>query len=471
MDVLLAVPINRPSEAQVSINDNGLGFIAAAFESVGANVTLFSWNMNLSKEMFQQKLLEIRPDIFGLKVFTVNIVEALNTLQIVREILPEAIILIGGPHPSMSKPEDVFFDFGDLIDYAIAGDGESSVVALANLINAAGGKPEVGKLIDVPGLIYKNNNKIFINDKCFHIELSALPKQNWGFQNPVDFTRVLDAGSDIETLEFQGRGPSHNPDSQRAILFHDSRGCHARCGHCGSWLINGPESRKQPLNEVFEELDMLIKKLGVRVIEFTGNELLEDLNYFKELCNWFIELEVPVRWGCTGGPNAGNLLNEELLELMHRAGCTTIHYGVESGSPAVRRREKKPLSLSKISDIVKLAESKGIRVEGGFMFGFSDETVDEMNETILYAFSIPFSMRAFVICLPLPGTRGYENVLKKYGIKRIDWLKYDFNKPKLLPTAASLSQVRRMLFKAKVLRKFPFILRMFLLINRNKISY
>ena len=89
------------------------------------------------------------------------------------------------------------------------------------------------------------------------------------------------------------------------------------------------------------------------------------------------------------------------------------------------------------------------------MFGFTGETVEEMNETIRYAFSIPFSKRAFVICLPLPGTRGYSGVLQKYGIQTIDWKAYNFEKPDLLPTAASLRQVRRAFFKAKFLRKFP----------------
>ena len=470
MNVLLSVPMQRPPKAQVSINDNGLGSIAAAFRHSGADITLFSWNVSLDLNDFQKKLLEIKPDIFGLKVFTVNIHEVIATLQLVRKVLPDTMIIIGGPHPSMSKPKDLFADLDSLFDFAIAGDGECGVMELMKLINLEGGKPNPKALTNVPGLVYLDGENVIANEKCFDIAMDSLPMQDWELQKPDSFDRNVEAGIDEYVLDFQGIGKANSVSSRKAILYHDSRGCHARCGHCGSWLINGPNVRKRSLQAIYEELDLLIHTYGVRVIEFTGNELFHDLDYVKQLMTWLINLDVQIRWGCTGGPNALALLNEELLELMRKAGCTTIHYGVETGSPAVRLREHKPLPLSVIGKIVELAQSKGIKVEGGFMFGFTDETVEEMNETIKYAFSVPFSKLSFVICLPLPGTLGYEGVLNKYGMDRIDWINYDFDKPALLPTAATLNQVRRAFFKARLLRKFSFLAKIYRILNRKYID-
>jgi len=457
MKVLLSVPMNRPPVAEVNINDNGLGFIAAAFKKAGAEVNLFSWNMNLDYDVFKNKIKEIQPDIFGLKVFTVNFIQVYKTLHIVRETLPHTIIIVGGPHPSTVQPDDLFSEFGHFIDYAIAGDGECGIMELTKLIIAANGKPSPEKLGDVPGLIYRHGDTVKYNKKCFNIDLEDIPPQDWNLQPPSSFTRNMGAGVDVATLDFQGIGNENNFAARKSILFHDSRGCHERCGHCGSWLINGPDARNRELDSVIKELDMLVHDYGVRVLEFTGNELFRNLDYFTKICHWFINLDVPVRWGCTGGPNADKLLNADLLDLMYRAGCTTIHFGVESGSPAVRKRLRKNLPLSKITEIVTLATSKGIRVEGGFMFGFPDETVAEMNDTIKYAFTTPFSKLAFVICLPLPGTTGYKAVLDKFGIARIDWSKYDFSNPNMLPSAATLGQVRRAFMKAKIIRKFRFI--------------
>jgi len=87
------------------------------------------------------------------------------------------------------------------------------------------------------------------------------------------------------------------------------------------------------------------------------------------------------------------------------------------------------------------------------MLGFPDETIGEMNETIKYAFSLPYSSVSFIICLPLPGSSSYKAVLEQQGIDRIDWSKYDFAKPDPLPCRVSPWQVRRKLFETKILKR------------------
>ncbi len=177
------------------------------------------------------------------------------------------------------------------------------------------------------------------------------------------------------------------------------------------------------------------------------------MDYVRELCEWIIAFDTPLKWTCTGAAYGRNLRAPKLLELMRRAGCTLIHFGIESGNLDVRERLCQPYSLDECTEIVNLTEEAGIHAACYFMFGFQDETVQEMNDTIKYALSLPAYSISFAICLPLPGTSSYKAVLEQQGIDRIDWSTYNFRNPKLLPCRASLAQVRRKIFQTKLLRR------------------
>jgi len=437
--ILLSPPMNRTFERKVTVpdlNDGGLGYIAAACKKTGADVSFLSWNTNLDMEAFRKKLLEICPDVVGLKVFTTMFKEAHATLRCIRETIPDAVTLIGGPHPSTSRPSDLFIEFEGLLDYAFAGDGEHGIVELLDQVSMAGGKPESQKLSGVPGLIYQNGSKACSNEPRLDVELDTLAPVDWNLQEPVWF------------------GSSHGLDKvSTGALISDSRGCPARCGFCMSQTINGPKPRHRSLENLCGEIEELAHKHGVHVLVFTGNAFMSDVDYVRELCEWFIKFDTPMEWSCTGSAYDRNLLEPGMLDLMHRAGCTLIYYGIESGSPTVRKRLHQPIPLDECTNIVKLTDKAGIRAGCYFMFGFPDETMAEMNQTINYAYSLPYSSVSFIICLPLPGSMSYKAVLEQQGIDRIDWSKYDFAKPDPLPCKPSSRQVRRKLFEANMLKR------------------
>ena len=52
---------------------------------------------------------------------------------------------------------------------------------------------------------------------------------------------------------------------------------------------------------------------------------------------------------------------------MGRAGCTAIHFGIESGNAEVSGRLCKPLSLEEYSEIVRLTAAAGIDAIGYFL--------------------------------------------------------------------------------------------------------
>jgi len=115
----------------------------------------------------------------------------------------------------------------------------------------------------------------------------------------------------------------------------------------------------------------------------------------------------------------------------------------------VLRRIRKNGAPEEYEEAVHRAREAGMRCEGYFMFGFPDETVSEMEETLSFAMKLPLDKRNFGTCLPFPGTLSHERLLEKSGLERIDWESYDFSSPGLLPSQASPDEVREMLRKAR----------------------
>ena len=442
--ILLMPPMGRRHQRYVSpapFPDIGLGYLAATCKKAGAEVTLLSWNQNLTMKALQSRLMEWRPDIVGIKIITTDFIEALQTLQCVRDALPDAIILIGGPHPTTSRPEDLFIEFDGLFDYAMAGDGEAGIAALIERIRTAGGKPRQKTLRDVPGLIYRDRNGISCNKLCLDAELDTLAPLDWSMQLPAGFN-----------LNKQ------NGDYESPIM--DSRGCPAQCSFCKCSMINGARPRHRSLKYIFKEIEQLVDIYGVRTLIFTGNTLFSDVDYVRELCRWFIKFDKPLEWRCTASAFERNLLDPELLQLMRKSGCSLIYFGIESGSPEVRERINQPISLPECTETVKLTAEAGICPSCYFMFGHPEETVRDMNESMKYAVSLPTDRIFFSMCFPLPSTLNYYALLKKYKLDRIDSSTYDFSYPKLLPSKASIYQIRykfyeaNLLFRSKFARRF-----------------
>ena len=439
MRILLTRPIALPSSQGVaSLNDNGLGLVAAACQRDDVEVTLFSWDTKLTANKFRQSLRRLRPAIVGVKVFTTWFREARATLQIVRQELPDTITIIGGPHPSTSRPEDLFLEFDGLIDLAVAGDAESAMASLVPTLAGCRGLPPARDLAGIPGLVYRDKDRVNANRRCLDRHLDALPMLSWQTQDPE---------------RFRNRLLPDNPGN--AAMVSDSRGCPSRCGHCMAWLINGGDVRKLSVSRLCAMLDEVVREHNVRVIEFSGNCFMANTDYVREVCEWILGTGVPIRWRCTGAEFLDSLGDPSLLRLMARSGCSAVHFGVESGNAGIVAQLRKPFTLEQMSEVVNRTTQVGIDALGYFMFGFPSETLAQMHDTIEYAMSLPFAQRAFCICLPLPGTSSYKAVLEEQRIDRIDWEHYDCANPRLLPCLPSPRAVRRLLRRARELQMTP----------------
>jgi radical SAM superfamily enzyme YgiQ (UPF0313 family) len=123
-----------------------------------------------------------------------------------------------------------------------------------------------------------------------------------------------------------------------------------------------------------------------------------------------------------------NIVTEETLKKMKRAGFDYIDYGVESGNEEILKRVHKSVTLKQTEKAIAMTKKAGIRVGANFILGHPYETWETAMETINYAVKLNADFNAIGIMCPYPGTEVYDLAMKGKGdyiLLSTDWKDYN----------------------------------------------
>lgn len=405
MKILLMVPLPSLLREPPGFPDLGIAYLARAVIDRGDDVQVLDWaNTGMDVPKLRALLRKERPDVVGIKFFTKDMHGALTTAKVVREELPDARIIVGGPHPSAEEPRTLLEDF-PLADYAVRGEGEIAIRKVLDHIQDSAATP----LAEIPGLVYREGERIKWNAPSFAGVPNDFGIPPWELFEPRRY-------------RFCYVGTKGNPGFMAPIVV--SRGCPAHCNFCTAAMSNGSPVRHRSLEHVMEEIELLHRRYGVRQLMITDANFTYDRAFIVGLCEEILRRKIEISFNCPTGTRL-SALDKETLPLLKRAGCHFIGLGIESASPRIRKAIKKGVDLMEIREKVNLINKHGIGVPGYFMLGFPDETREEMNDTIGFAFSERFFYRAFEAAYPLPGTEIYTFLKTKFSVERVDWGSFD----------------------------------------------
>jgi len=406
MKILLMVPLPSLLREPPGFPDLGIAYLARVVLDRGHDVRVLDWaNTGMDVPKLRTYLREERPEVVGIKFFTKDMHGALATARVVREELPDAKLLVGGPHPSAEEPRTLLEDF-PLADFAIRGEGEAG---LGLLLDRFGENGAAAPLADVPGLVYRDNGTIRHNAPSFAGVPDSFGIPPWELFEPKRY-------------RFCYVGTKGNPGFMAPIVV--SRGCPAHCNFCTAAMSNGSPVRHRSLDHVMAEIELLHGRYGVRQLMITDANFTYDRGFIVSLCEEILRRGIDISFNCPTGTRL-SALDKETLPLLKRAGCHFIGLGIESASPRIRKAIKKGVDLMEIREKVNLINKHGIGVPAYFMLGFPDESREEMDDTIGFAFSERFFYRAFEAAYPLPGTELYGYLKSKFSVERVDWGAFD----------------------------------------------
>ncbi len=117
-----------------------------------------------------------------------------------------------------------------------------------------------------------------------------------------------------------------------------------------------------------------------------------------------------------------NHTDAELFQLMKRAGCKRVGFGVESGDPHILQRVvKKAQTLEQVRAAFRNARAAGLQTMGFFIYGMPGETAETMDKTTQLALELDPDLAHFMIASPYPGTVLWDTVQREGKLYARDW--------------------------------------------------
>ena len=112
----------------------GLAYLAAVLEENDYEVTIIDCPASeIDLEKLKTKLSSIEPDLIGITSMTPTIQSALQSANIAKEVCPNAMIVLGGPHTTFMDKQ-VLEEEKD-VDVIVRGEGEQTLLEIVKNIS------------------------------------------------------------------------------------------------------------------------------------------------------------------------------------------------------------------------------------------------------------------------------------------------------------------------------------------------
>jgi radical SAM superfamily enzyme YgiQ (UPF0313 family) len=191
------------------------------------------------------------------------------------------------------------------------------------------------------------------------------------------------------------------------------RGCSFRCAFCYR-MDEGLRCRST--EGIIEEIKMLKTNYGITYISFFDELLISSIKRTTELCEGFIRAGLNIRWTCNGRLNYAK---PKVLQLMKKAGCVFINYGIEALDDEVLRAMNKCLTVEQIVKGIEATLKEEISPGFNVIFGNIGDNKNTLQQAVdfLLKYDDGAQLRTIRPVTPYPGSPLYYYALKNGLLK------------------------------------------------------
>jgi anaerobic magnesium-protoporphyrin IX monomethyl ester cyclase len=375
----------------------GILYIAAYVEEQTAHevAVIDAQVEELSYDALAKRISDYSPDVVGISAMTLCLFDVMKTIKTVREVSPGAKIVLGGPHVHLYPDETIELKG---VDYLILGEGEVSFVML---LDALEGKIPFSK---VKGLVYREDGRVVKTGMSELVaDLDIFPHPARHLVPYEKYTSILSELNPITTM-------------------FTSRGCPYKCTFCDRPHL-GKRFRARSARSVVDEF-IKCKEMGIKFVLIYDDTFTVNKRRVMETCALLIKENVGLKFDIRARVDT---MNTEMLKVLKEAGCTGIHYGVESGTDRILDVLDKSINLKLVRSVFDETMGMGMKTLGYFMIGCPTETRAEMDETIDFACRLKADYVHMTVLTPFPGTKIYEMALSEGVIESDVWREFAAN--------------------------------------------
>ena len=220
-----------------------------------------------------------------------------------------------------------------------------------------------------------------------------------------------------------------------------SRGCPSACTFCYEWDQYDPRSpsdflkwRAKSPERVMEELNLLHKKYGVKVVVIQDDNFNVNPDRVKKFCELKKKSNNPIKWVSLG--RAVDWVNcESILPLMKETGLFTGVFGIEVTTPEELKKIAKGITIDQIKKTVEILRRNDIAVVADIMMGFDYDNEQIIKQRYEFTDEVDPDILWVGYVTPAPNSPMWRMGLKKNWIdlKKIDFSQWDFLHP-VIPT-------------------------------------
>jgi len=339
-----------------------------------AEYTIKDPAMAVASDLFSKK-----PDVIGFSCYIWNIEETIVIVDMLRKVLPETKIILGGPE--VSYDTDYWMNRLSSVDFIVMGEGEET---FRDLLRQIAGER---KYHFVFGLAYRKDDQVVITPGRPKLDLNAIP-------SPHRFQE------DIPSLR------------NRVVYFETSRGCPFSCQFCLSSIEVGV--RYFDMERVKAELTYLIDS-GAKLIKFVDRTFNIKRDYAMEIFQFLIDNHR----GCVFQFEiTADIMRPEVLDFLAEhapPGVFRFEIGVQSTNDPTNLAVQRRQNFAKLTrTVVKVKDSGKIDQHLDLIAGLPHEDYDTFRKTFNDVFALRPEELQLGFLKMLRGT-GLRNDAAKFG--------------------------------------------------------
>ncbi len=270
---------------------------------------------------------------------------------------PEIQIVMGGPLASATAQATM--DSMPFVDFVCSGEGEHTVVPFFRSLLRQDG-PGIDQ---IPGLFYREGNEVLHND--LDAPLCDLNEEPYWDER-------------LYTGHYE-----ESPETLRSDTYFmpidAGRGCPFSCTFCSTSRFLHRTYRMKSPERIAADIRYYNEKFGIRSFWFTHDAFTVNRKLVDKVCDYLLEQKLDIRWHCS---TRIDCITEDLILKMKQAGLQAIEVGIETGSPRMQKLTNKRLNLDDVRHKVAFMQKNGLKVVPFFMYGFPEETEEDLNETM-----------------------------------------------------------------------------------------
>jgi len=329
-------------------------------------------------QLLRRTIRDWRPDFIGISIIITEVEQTKRIMSIIRELLPHAPVIFGGPWPT-ANPEKALTDVG--ADFVVLGEGEFVFPELIDAINKSLPTDSIsGTASLINGKIKLNQGRYLTED-----ELNALPFPAWELLDHKLYSKM-------DSAAIVGRRPY--------MAMVTSRGCSFRCAYCHQTM--GKVFRKRSADSVLAEMKELRFRYGFREFEIIDDCFNLDRERMYSILIGIRDQRVDIKLHF---PNIrADILEPQDMTLFKQAGTVSAAFAIETTSPRLQKMIHKNLNIERAVGTINASVRMGIYSMGYFMIGFPTETLAEAYDTANFADRSLLHRALFYIPVPFAGT-------------------------------------------------------------------